>query len=230
MNQLLVSVIIPVYNGERYLAEALDSVLSQKHPADEIIVIDDGSTDGSAQIIDSFRPSVTYHWQPNAGAGAARNLGVTVARGAFLAFLDADDLWTRDKLERQLAAFAGDSTLDMVFGHVYQYPSPELDDESQRRITIGHATLPGLHPGAMLIKREAFLRVGAFRTDLRLGEFIDWHARATELKMTGLMLPDVVMKRRIHKTNQGTLHREARGDYARVLKAALDRRRKQENK
>ena len=96
MKEILVSVIIPVYNGERYLAEALDSVLRQSHPADEIIVIDDGSTDGSAKIIESFRASVEYHWQPNGGPGAARNLGVTLAHGAFLAFLDADDLWTED--------------------------------------------------------------------------------------------------------------------------------------
>jgi len=223
-----ISVIIPVYNGERYLTEALESVLAQTHPPEDIIVIDDGSTDSSAQIVARFSPRVQYHWQSNAGAGAARNRGVAVARGNFLAFLDADDLWVEDKLARQCAAFASNPTLDMVFGHVQQFYSPELGEEITRQIKIPIETMRGLHPGAILIKHEAFLRVGFFKTDLQLGEFVDWQARAIEVGLRSLMLPDVVMKRRIHQTNQGTRQRESRRDYLLVLKASLDRRRKQE--
>ena len=224
----MISVVIPVYNSERYLAEAIESILAQTCPPGEIIVIDDGSTDGSAKLVERFSPSVNYHWQPNGGTSAARNRGVAVARGNFLAFLDADDLWVEDKLARQFSAFAGDPTLDTVFGHVQQFYSPELDEEIKRRITIPVETMRGFHAGAMLIKREAFLRVGLFKNDLQLAEFVDWYARAMELELKSLMLPEVVMKRRIHQTNQGTRYREARGDYVRVLKASLDRRRKQE--
>ena len=191
-------------------------------------MIDDGSTDGSAKVVERFSPKVQYHWQSNAGAGAARNRGVAVARGNFLAFLDADDLWAEDKLARQCFAFASDPTLDVVFGHIQQFYSPELGEEITRQIKIPVETMRGIHPGAMLIKREAFLRVGFFKTDLQLAEFVDWYARATELGLRSFMLPEVVMKRRIHQTNQGTRYREARGDYLRVLKASLDRRRKQE--
>ncbi|MGH7450208.1 MAG: glycosyltransferase family 2 protein [bacterium] len=223
----LISVIIPAYNAGRYLGEAIASVLAQTHRAHEIIVIDDGSTDDTANIAQSFSPSVRYEWQPNDGAGAARNHGVELARGNFLAFLDADDLWIEDKLARQFAAFESDPTLNMVFGHVQQFYSPELGEEIKKRIKLPAETMRGFHPGAMLIKRETFFRVGLFKTDLQLGEFIDWHARAMELGLKSFMLPEVVMKRRIHETNQGIYKRDAREDYLKIVKASLDRRRKQ---
>src|SRR5436853_749734 len=100
----LVSVIIPVYNCEQYLAEAIQSVLAQTHPTIELIVVDDGSTDNSAAVAKSFAV-VRYVFQRQGGPGAARNRGISLARGSFLAFLDADDVWVAGKLTRQLAAF-----------------------------------------------------------------------------------------------------------------------------
>src|SRR5436305_1029668 len=92
-NQPMISVIIPVYNGERYLGEAIESVLAQSYHWLEIILVDDGSTDGSATVAKQFSPAVQVVRQPNLGAGAARNRGIALAQGEFLAFLDADDLW-----------------------------------------------------------------------------------------------------------------------------------------
>jgi glycosyltransferase involved in cell wall biosynthesis len=226
MNEPLISVIIPAYNAERYLGESIASVLAQTPRPHEIIVIDDGSTDGTANVAQSFLSLIRYKWQPNGGAGAARNRGVELACGNFLAFLDADDLWTEDKLARQLAVFEKDPALEMVFGHVQQFYSPELGKEIKRRIKLPAETMRGFHPGAMLIKREAFFRVGLFKTDLQLGEFVDWYARAMELGLKSFMLPKVVMKRRIHQANQGIYQRDARKDYLKIVKASLDRRRK----
>ena len=223
-NTCQITVIIPVYNGAQYLTEAIESVIAQTYAADEVIIIDDGSTDGSADIVKRFSPTVHYHWQPNGGAGAARNRGVSLAHGAFLAFLDADDLWLRDKLARQVAALESDRSLDMVFGQVQQFYSPELDEATRRGIRIPVETSAGAIPSAMLVKREAFLRVGPFRTDVQLGEFIDWHSRAMEGGLKSISLPEVVTKRRIHLTNLGTRQRDSRGDYLRVLKSAIDRR------
>ncbi|MCB0209235.1 MAG: glycosyltransferase family 2 protein [Anaerolineae bacterium] len=224
-----ITLIVPVYNGEKYLAEAIASILSQSRPPQEIIIIDDGSTDNTAAVAKGFGDRVRYYYQPNQGAGAARNNGVTLAQGDALAFLDADDIWAEAKLAHQIQALAADPALDMVFGHVQQFHSPELPDEVKQQIKIPAEIVPGQHVGAMLIKRESFQKVGPFRTDWEIGEFIDWYARAEERGLKSLMLPQVVMKRRLHKASQGTYKREHQKEYVRVLKAALDRRR-QKNK
>ena len=220
-----ISVVIPVYNGERHLGEAIASVLAQAVPVHEILVIDDGSTDGSAAVAEHVGAPVRCHRQVNAGAAAARNSGVALAAGEFLAFLDADDLWLEDKLPRQLAAFAEDPELDMVFGHVLQFYSPELTEDERHRLRIPLAVMPAYHPGAMLIRRDAFLRVGFCKPELRIGDFVDWHARAVELPLKSRLLPDIVMKRRLHRANLGLVARDQRAGYIHALKAALDRRR-----
>lgn len=226
MKNTFVSVIIPTFNRENYLADAIASVLAQTVPPDDVIVVDDGSTDGSAEIVRQF-PTVRYCWQANQGAAAARNCGVELAQGNFLAFLDSDDRWLPDKLERQLAAFEAPD-LDMVFGHVQQFHSPELDDSTRQRLRILTEVMPGYHVGTMLIRRSSFRRVGPFETQWRTAEFISWHSRATHLGLRAQMLPDVVMQRRLHGGNMGVLQQDNRREYVRVLKTALDRRRANE--
>ncbi|MDH4209610.1 MAG: glycosyltransferase family 2 protein [Anaerolineae bacterium] len=221
----LVSVVVPVYNCERYLPEALESVLAQTYRPIEIIVVDDGSTDGSADAAQRLGPTVRYCWQSHSGASAARNRGVDLAKGGFLAFLDADDLWLEAKLALQLAAFEADPTLDIVFGHVQQFPSPDLEDSAKVRLRYSAEKLPGHVPSTMLITREAFLRVGPFESHWRLGEFMDWYLRALERGPKTLMLPDVLARRRLHADNLGVRERDSQGDYLRILKASLDRRR-----
>ena len=114
----VVSVVIPVHNGEEYLREGIESVLAQTHDRVQVIVVDDGSSDESARVVQSFGSLVRYCYQPQRGAAAARNRGVELADGGWIAFLDADDLWEPDKLRKQLLAFADDAAADMVFGHV----------------------------------------------------------------------------------------------------------------
>ncbi|HON59812.1 MAG TPA: glycosyltransferase family A protein [Smithella sp.] len=227
MESGFISVIIPVHNGERYLADALDSVMAQKCEKLEIIVVNDGSTDGTQQIARSYQ-DVMYISQSRQGAGAARNNGVKHSRGKFLAFLDADDLWMPDKTTKQMSALLADSGLDMVFGHVAQFYSPELEEVIKDKIKITQAVMPGYVPGAMLIKKEAFLKAGYFNPDLKVGEFIDWYLRAQDCGLQGGMLPEVVLKRRIHDANTGIRERDSRRDYLRVLKASLDRKRKKD--
>jgi glycosyltransferase involved in cell wall biosynthesis len=98
-----ISVVIPCYNAAAYVGEAVRSVLTQTLPPHEVIVIDDGSTDASATVLSEFGSSVTLVRQTNQGVAAAVNLGVSKARGEAIAFLDADDVWLPDKLERQVA-------------------------------------------------------------------------------------------------------------------------------
>jgi glycosyltransferase involved in cell wall biosynthesis len=224
-NSPLVSVIIPVYNCDRYLAEAIESVLKQTYQPLEVIVIDDGSTDNSAEVARNFGSSVLYHYQTQSGAATARNFGIELAQGSFLAFLDADDFWIEDKLTRQMTVFDNEPDLDIVFGHVQNFHSPELDKAVKHKIYCPPELMPGYHPGTMLVKREAFERVGCFETHLKMGEFISWYSRATDLGVQVKMLPELLMWRRLHETNQGIRNRESRIDYVRLVKASLDRRR-----
>ena len=223
----LVSVIIPVYNYDRYLGEAIESALGQTYQHLEVIVVDDGSTDQSGEVARSFAGrGVRYCHQVHAGIGPARNSGVELAQGEFLAFLDADDRWSLEKLERQLRAFESDPKLEMVFGHALQLQNGQEWEAGVRDNQLAVAGMvPGMVPGTMLIKRDAFLRVGKFQGDWKVGEFIDWYARAVELQIRSLVLPELLLWRRIHDSNQGVRERQSVTDYARVLKAKLDRKR-----
>ena len=221
----LVSVIIPVFNYDRFLGEAIESVLSQTYQHLEVIVVDDGSTDRSGEVAKSFaNRGVRYCHQVNAGIGPARNKGVELARGEFLAFLDADDRWPEEKIERQLRAFESDPSLEMCFGQALQLQNgPQWEAGVKDNKLPEAGMVPGMVPGTMIIKRDAFDRVGKFPGGLKVGEFIDWYARAVELQVRSAVLPDLFLWRRIHDSNQGVRERQSVSDYARVLKAKLDR-------
>ncbi|HXJ83057.1 MAG TPA: glycosyltransferase family A protein [Candidatus Methylomirabilis sp.] len=218
------SVIIPVYNGERYLEAAIASVLAQTVPAGEILVVDDGSTDRSAEVARSFGPRVRCAVEPHRGLPGTLNRGVDLAGGSYLAFLDADDLWTADKLERQTEALAANPRLDAVFAHVEQFLSPELDSRASALPAL-RETGPGYLAGTMLIRTEAFRRVGPFDLRWQIGNFGEWYLRARDAGIEHLMLPQVLLHRRLHRDNMGIRERASRGDYARILKDVLDRRR-----
>jgi len=214
---------MPVYDRESYLAEAIESLLAQSYRPLEIVVVDDGSTDASAAIAQRYA-EVRYAYQPHGGIAVARNHCLELARGAYLAFLDSDDLWEPGALTRQMEVLIATPDLDMLFGHVVEFLSPELDPQMAAQLRPHPEPMPSRGPGA-IIRAELFQRVGPFRTEWRLGEFIDWHARATELGATSRVLPDVVARRRVHHANQSVAQPDSRADYLRILKASLDRRR-----
>jgi len=223
----VVSVVIPVRNGEEYVREAIGSVMTQTYDHVQIVVVDDGSSDGSARAAQSFGSArVRYCYQPWSGAASARNRGVELADGEWIAFLDADDLWEPDKLQKQLMALAHNNSLDMVFGHVRQFFSPELPDEICRTVRMSSGADPGYHVGTLLMKTNTFRRIGAFLPQLKMGEFVEWYARATAAGLSTVMLPDVVMRRRIHANNMGRREPQNRVDYVRALRAGLAEKRR----
>ncbi len=222
----LVSVMIGVYNGAPYLAEAIESVLQQTYSPLELIVVDDGSDDGSAEVAKGFGEAITYAYQENAGNGSARNHAVRLAQGDTFAFMDADDRSVPGRLALQRAIFDSDPEVDVVFGHVQEFVSPELTPEQKATVQQPkQGPWPWVSVNLMMIDREAFERVGLFSETLRVGVTVDWCARSVDAGLKSVMLPDVLLERRLHLTNNGIRERASKSQYARVMKAALDRRR-----
>lgn len=227
MNQPLVSVVMTTCNRVDYLPDAITSVRNQSHRNVELLVVDDGSTDGTSAFIETLAdPALRYVRQPNQGLSVARNRGTELATGAFVAFLDDDDVWLDDKLERQLARFEQTPDIAAVYGHARQFVSPELS--VSERASLEHLdgrVVPAPIACSMLIRRQVFDRVGPFDEALCVGIEMDWYARLCDLDLPVVMLDEVVYRRRLHRSN---LNRENNGDQSerlRVLKQLIDRRR-----
>jgi glycosyltransferase involved in cell wall biosynthesis len=232
MNSPLVSCIVPVFNGAKYLAEALDSILKQTFRPLEIIVVDDGSTDTTLAVAACYGDRIRYVRQDNAGAPTARNRGLSLARGEFVAFLDADDLWRREKLQRQIRRFESRPELELSVTYLQNFWVAELKNEETR--FKGHRLsepVPGYVTQTLLARRSAFHRVGLFNESLKVGDPTDWFLRAAEQGLATEMLSDVLVDRRMHESNMsmqaGTRRMTSRMEESmlRVVKASLDRRR-----
>ena len=233
MSQPVVSCIVPVFNGERYLREALDSILAQTYQALDVIVVDDGSTDATATIARSYGAQVRHLYQENAGAPAARNHGLRAARGELIAFLDADDLWHPEKLARQMARFAADPGLEASVTHLQNFWIAELAVEAEQlRDHPLTQPQPGYVTVTLLARRAVFERVGDFNTALMVGDPMEWFARAIEADVRIELLPDILVQRRMHRHNlswESGASRQMTGAMKaailRVVKDTLDRRR-----
>jgi glycosyltransferase involved in cell wall biosynthesis len=225
----VISCIVPVHNGEKYLAEALDSIFRQTYRPLEVLVVDDESTDGSAGVAARYGDRIRYVRQRRSGAPIARNLGLNMAAGEFVGFLDADDLWHPEKLERQFACFQVNPGIDLCITHVENFWIPKLKAEAERfrnqRLT---RPVPGYVTQSLLARRDLFDRVGPFDTALQHGDAQDWFLRAAEKGAAMKLLADVLVYRRLHETNFSRQVGETFDDHLRIIKASLDRRRRGE--
>lgn len=219
-----ISILVPVYNGERYLGEALASILAQSSGADEVLVIDDGSDDGSAALARRHR-GVRVHSVVHGGKSAAMNAGIRAAERDWLAFLDADDVWTPHKLALQRGAIAGDDGLEAVFGYVEEFVSPDIDDAVRRRLRPAPQPMRGYTSSAALLRRSVFDRVGLFDEGLGVGEFIDWMARARDVGLRETTLSETLVRRRLHGANLSLTQPAKPQNLLPVLRRMLARRR-----
>jgi len=223
MTHPLISVIIPVYNGERFIKDAIRSILNQGHDPIEILVVDDGSTDSTKQKVFDFGKEITYLYQENQGPGAARNTGLECAKGDFIGFLDCDDLWTEGRLDLILQRFEEDFSLDIVMGHI-------RSESIQDSIVIPENLLnPHIMPlfGSGLFKKSVFKKVGLIDASLRYSEDQDWFLRAKEKGVSISILTEVVLIRRIHSDNMTDGADWKKVNILKVLKKSIDRRRKE---
>jgi glycosyltransferase involved in cell wall biosynthesis len=227
MTGSLVSAIIAVRDGQAYLAEAIESVLSQTYRPMELVVVDDGSTDGGPAIAEGYGERVRLLRQAAAGVGPARNAGIAVARGEMIAFCDHDDVWEPRKVARQVDALAADPGLGAVLTMVREFLSPELDPATAP-LHPAPGPLVGAMPSAFLARRSTVDAVGVF-DDTILGHWTDWYARLKEGGHRIAVVDEVLVHRRVHDANLGLRYRGDRQDYLRALKASLDRRRARGN-
>jgi glycosyltransferase involved in cell wall biosynthesis len=207
----LISVIVPVFAGERFLADALDTVAAQTHPRVETIVVDDGSPDRSAEIA-AARPGVRLLREPHRGVAAARNAGLAAARGELVAFLDQDDQWWPHKLARQAAALAARPELAIVRCHMQMTLLPGVPRPDWFEPEWLATPKPGYVPSTWLVRRDAFARVGEFDTSYAIACDSDWLTRAKDAGLASEMLADVLVRWRVHGENgsydQATMRRE----------------------
>ena len=226
-NSPFISVIIPVFNNEKYLADAIESILSQKYEPLEIIVVDDGSTDDTKSVAQRF-DIVQYVHQSNNGPASARNTGLKIAKGEVIAFIDSDDLWSDNKLEVQLPLLTNIPYIEIVIGYTQRLRLCEAD--------IGKPTfsnylepMPMLSLGGAIIRKTTFDRVGCFDETFIYCDDVDWFLRAREKNIPVVIHQEIVQYYRKHNTNL-TLNNQIDLKYQLLaFKKSLDRRRNQGN-
>jgi glycosyltransferase involved in cell wall biosynthesis len=204
-----VSAIIPTFNRRELVCRAIDSALAQTFPVDEIIVVDDGSTDGTGQMLqDRYGQRIRYAWQPNAGVSAARNLGMSMARGRYIALLDSDDEWFPEKTARQHAWLEQRPgfgmvvcDIEMVDGElqvigIYRRRDVIREDGWALRWALAN---PALAPASTLMRREVYEDIGGFDESLRTAEDIDYHLRIARRWQIGVVEETLVRTMRGHE-------------------------------
>jgi len=215
-----ISALIPLYHNERFIAEAVESVLRQTLPVMEIVIVDDGSTDGSiAAVPDS--PLIKIFARPHSGLAATLNHALTQTKGDWLAFLDHDDRWLPTKLEKQYAALQQNPESNLCFCQARKfYDNAPVSG-------VGNEILNGVAKSGFFVSRAIFDQVGPFSDTTQSGhDFLDWYTRAQELKLHSHIVPEVLYERRIHENNMGLREPDKqRASYFTALKASLDRRR-----
>ncbi|MEO8537246.1 MAG: glycosyltransferase [Betaproteobacteria bacterium] len=222
------TVVVTVHDGERFLDDAVRSVFKQTRPPDEIVAVDDGSTDRSASLLAAY-PQIRVLSQSNRGCAIARNRGIAEASGDIVALLDQDDVWDARKLELQMAAFAADPALGFAVCAIRNFLSPGL---TQLPGWVDARTLGvdqrGYGTGTLVVRVAAFGRVGPFDAAKVPLDDSDWIVRAIDAGLPYVHVDRAIVHRRIHVHNlSGTVGVEARRHalMAHILHASLVRRR-----
>ncbi len=228
MNKPLVSTIIPAYNCERYLPKAIESVLAQTYKPFEVIVVDDGSVDGTADIAKSYK-EVRYIYQMNQGHGTAKNAGIAASKGEFLAFLDADDLWTPDKLRVQVDYLVNHPDVGYSISkmQIFLESGTELPKWLDKDwLSEG---IPAYIPSALVVRKSVIEEIGGFDPTYRHGNDTDWLFRAKDSGISMTILPEILLYRRIHSSNLSYETRAMTLELLRLIKSSIDRKRNQKS-
>lgn len=223
MKRPFVSIIIPVYNGERFIAEAIESVRLQNYEPREVIVVDDGSDDDTPRIVQCFQ-DVRYMRQDNQGVSAARNTGIHNSTGELIAFLDADDYWARNKLNIQVDCLLNNPDIGYTLGMQRNF----LECGTERPFWVKEEHLLKEHIGfvpTLVIYRHIFEIVGFFNTNISISEDVEWFSRVVDASISRIVVPQVVLYRRIHDANLGYRLKDENPLWLKALRASVHRKR-----
>jgi glycosyltransferase involved in cell wall biosynthesis len=198
----LVSVIITTYNRKAFLEEAIRSVLNQSYEEKEIIVVDDGSTDGSYKVVKDI-PSIRYEWKENGGISSARNVGIALARGDHLAFLDVDDLWKKEKLAIQMSAMSAQGSAISYTDEIWLKDGRWLNQRKKHRKYAGYIyerclPLCIISPSSAVIRKETFAQIGLFDEALPVCEDYDMWLRICSRYQVLFVPQPLIVKRGGH--------------------------------
>ena len=196
----LVTIIIPVFNCEKYIGEAIQSVLIDDYRCKEIIVVNDGSTDNTSKIISTF-DNITIIAQPNQGVSKARNTAIQFASGEFVTYLDADDIWMPGRLANCVNFFDENPETDFVLGLQQMF----LEEGAAKPPSVKQEWLENYteasNNGVIMVRKNCYQKIGLFDTSLKNGEDTEWLLRARDAGLISERAPFVFIKRRIHEKN-----------------------------
>lgn len=215
-----ISVIIPAYQAEKYIAQAVDSVRIQNWQGQlEIIVIDDGSTDATVSVAETLGAKIIRKAQ--GGAASARNAGLQAASGDLILLLDADDVFAPGAVSAMYDAMLQNDA-DAVFAMAEDFISPELTDQQKMELKSRPAAYSGVLPGCSLIRRSVFDAIGLFDDTMKSGETVAWQMKLRDAAIKTVQIPVVTLQRRLHLTNTGRLHqKQEMANYAALLRKRM---------
>ena len=225
MNELI-SCIVSSFNSEKYIAEAISSILDQTYKHTEIIVADGGSTDNTKEVIQRFNSNIKFITQKILSPAETRNLGFQSSKGNYVAFLDADDLWHPEKLTRQMIRFTENPETDLCITYAEMFWSEDLKNE--KIIFRNHPrtkSIPGYATTTLLAKKKVFEIAGKFNKDLWFTDATEWFIRVKGLGLKIHMIEEPLTYHRVHQSNlTKRKSEESREEFLALVKSVLDRK------
>lgn len=224
---MTISIIIPLYNGKNYIESTINNLITQSLPPTQIIIIDDGSTDGAVEIVKKY-PKIIYKYQENKGPSAARNKGITIANTDLISFLDHDDIYPTNKLELLHNEFLKDAKLSAVIGAFQYYFTSEKAKQGYTKIHEGNITNHCLL-GAGLFKKELFSSIGLFDENVLLADDFDWYQRLYNSNKKVKKIDECCLLYRKHATNSTNNKITAQKGLLLALKKTIAMKKAKEN-
>ncbi|MBI4773745.1 MAG: glycosyltransferase [Deltaproteobacteria bacterium] len=225
MNRPLVSVIMPVRNGERFLREAIESILGQDYPSLELIVVDGQSTDGTGSVVQSFGKIRYIRQEGRLGIGHAKNLGIAAAKGEFLSFISHDDLWPPHKLRTQIDYMVHHPDVQYSLTRVKFFLEPGCSVPRGFRPELLKDDYVGKMPETLVARKSLFDSIGGFNTELTYIEDVEWFARVARSQIPMGIVQEVLLHKRIHDGNASydpSKMRDIKREIVQIVKKSIE--------